>query len=250
MPPSGIECPTCKRMRAPALAACPYCRAEEDVRRSAVPDAPVSLEETVRPLFSPSDDADGSLASFPSRVVLSLLPLLIGLAAFEVIAMRGGRPHAYASGATPVALVGLSLSAVIAIGFYVLGDRLGRRVRIDGEAQSRIALGIVALVGVLPAAWLPIDRWVDQANAFGGDLTPVSVPCTWSVARQARDAGTGALLQVTLEATCTTPDGDVLPVEMSLEAASIVNGSSVVVPMWRGRWFGWLYTLDLGATMR
>lgn len=176
--------------------------------------------------------------------MLAAVPILLFVLSVEIMDTRETAPHAYATGGGLVALPGLLVALALTVALALGLDWLGRRVRIGGEALNPFALGVLALLGLFPVLWLPLDARFDETNAFGGDTTRVDVPCTWDEARQLRDARTRELLRVTVHARCTPPGERRFDVDIAVEAASVIDGARLVVPMWRGRWVGWLYARE------
>lgn len=223
-------------VRAPTLADCPRCRAS-------TPATSADLGE--QPLLA--DEAVPSLSSLPSRLALAGVPLL-GCVTLLVTTRSpddAGRALSYAQLGWVSSAISLAVAAVVAAVGTVILSRLAARIVWDGQTASPIALGALMIFGVAPLVMVPVYRGIEHANTAGLEASPPeNADCRWTEARQQISRQTGAVLHVTVHATCTLASGQGLEVDIALESASQVEGERLVVPTWPGHHYGRLIALS------
>lgn len=232
----GVTCPSCGMVRAPTLAECPRCRAST---------AATSTDLGERALLA--DEPVPSLTSLPSRLALAAVPLLacVTLIVTTRSPHEAGRALSYTQLGWVSSAIALLVAALVAIGGTVLLWRLASRVAWNGQSASPIALGAMMIFGVAPLAAIPVYGGIERANTSGVEANPPqTADCRWTEARQQISERTGAVLHVTVHATCTLPSGESLEVDIGLESASEVQGERLLVPTWPGRHYGRLIALS------
>jgi hypothetical protein len=228
----GLTCPTCGMVRAPTLAECPKCRAGTSTPSADLGETPLLVDESLP-----------SLSSLPSRLALAAVPLL-GCVTL-LLSMRGQpRLLSYAQLGWVSSVLALLVAGLVAVLGTVVLSHLASRISWDGHSASPIALGAMMIFGVAPLVMVPTYRGIEAANVGGLESgPPENADCRWTEARQQISQRTGAVLHVTVHALCTLPSGAGLELDISLESASSVQEERLVVPTWRGRFWGRLVAL-------